>query len=159
MNGREEPYRSTTSYPHPHPSSDDLSYGGGGGGYPAGPYGPSSSMAYMLPPDMGGMAGPGGLGRPCEMHMNSFAGPMGGVGPNGGHRTGGALTLIRHTITYLLCCGTRGLLSKFPSRAKRIDVISRFIFPLIFAIFNLAYWSNYLVQAQAEYELSQVKKS
>nr|XP_040570870.1 LOW QUALITY PROTEIN: glutamate-gated chloride channel-like [Lepeophtheirus salmonis] len=42
------------------------------------------------------------------------------------------------------CCKTRGLLAKFPSRAKRIDVISRFIFPLIFAIFNLAYWLYYL---------------
>ena len=31
------------------------------------------------------------------------------------------------------------------SRAKRIDVISRFIFPLLFAIFNLAYWLYYLL--------------
>ena len=37
-------------------------------------------------------------------------------------------------------------------RAKRIDVISRFLFPLIFAIFNLAYWINYLVQAAAEFK-------
>ena len=40
---------------------------------------------------------------------------------------------------------TKSLLSKFASRAKRIDVISRFIFPLLFAIFNLAYWLYYLL--------------
>ena len=44
----------------------------------------------------------------------------------------------------LICCGTKGILAKFPSRAKRIDVISRFVFPLIFAIFNLVYWFYYL---------------
>ena len=43
------------------------------------------------------------------------------------------------------CCRANGLLAKFPSRAKRIDVLSRFIFPLIFAIFNLAYWLYYLL--------------
>jgi hypothetical protein len=46
----------------------------------------------------------------------------------------------------IICCGTgTGILSKFPSRAKRIDVISRFVFPLIFAIFNLVYWFYYLL--------------
>ena len=43
------------------------------------------------------------------------------------------------------CFRTKSLLSKFASRAKRIDVISRFIFPLLFAIFNLAYWLYYLL--------------
>ncbi|XP_040565593.1 glutamate-gated chloride channel isoform X1 [Lepeophtheirus salmonis] len=42
-------------------------------------------------------------------------------------------------------------LNKFPSRAKKIDVISRVIFPAIFAIFNMSYWSYYLLQeAQSE---------
>ena len=42
-------------------------------------------------------------------------------------------------------------LNKFPSRAKKIDVISRVIFPAIFAIFNLSYWCYYLLQeAQSE---------
>ncbi|RXG69149.1 Glutamate-gated chloride channel [Armadillidium vulgare] len=35
-------------------------------------------------------------------------------------------------------------LSKFPSRSKRIDVISRITFPLVFALFNLVYWFTYL---------------
>ena len=37
-------------------------------------------------------------------------------------------------------------LNKFPSRAKKIDVLSRVIFPAIFAFFNLAYWTFYLTQ-------------
>ena len=37
-------------------------------------------------------------------------------------------------------------LNKFPSRAKKIDVISRVTFPAIFAIFNLSYWCYYLLQ-------------
>ena len=42
-------------------------------------------------------------------------------------------------------------LNKFPSRAKKIDVISRVIFPAIFAIFNMSYWCYYLLQeAQSE---------
>ena len=43
------------------------------------------------------------------------------------------------------CCRSKSFLSKFSSRAKRIDVISRFLFPLLFAIFNLAYWMYYLL--------------
>ena len=37
-------------------------------------------------------------------------------------------------------------LNRFPSRAKKIDVISRVVFPAIFAIFNLSYWCYYLLQ-------------
>jgi hypothetical protein len=37
-------------------------------------------------------------------------------------------------------------LSKFPSRAKKIDVIARVVFPAIFAVFNLSYWCYYLLQ-------------
>jgi len=59
------------------------------------------------------------LERPCEMHMP------------------------RRTL--FGCCRSKSILSKFSSRAKRIDVISRFIFPLLFAIFNLAYWLYYLL--------------
>lgn len=40
-------------------------------------------------------------------------------------------------------------LNKFPSRAKKIDVISRVTFPAIFAIFNLSYWCYYLLQEAA----------
>jgi len=59
------------------------------------------------------------LEKPCEMH------------------------LLRRTM--FGCCRSKSILSKFSSRAKRIDVISRFIFPLLFAIFNLAYWLYYLL--------------
>lgn len=37
---------------------------------------------------------------------------------------------------------------KYPmEKAKRIDVTSRILFPMVFAVFNLAYWSFYLSQA------------
>lgn len=39
-------------------------------------------------------------------------------------------------------CGS--WLSRFPTRSKRIDVISRIFFPLVFALFNLVYWTTYL---------------
>ncbi|XP_074108192.1 glycine receptor alpha 1 isoform X10 [Cotesia typhae] len=48
------------------------------------------------------------------------------------------------------CC--RSWLSKFPTRSKRIDVISRITFPLVFALFNLTYWSTYLFRDEAENE-------
>lgn len=38
----------------------------------------------------------------------------------------------------------RSWLAKFPTRSKRIDVISRITFPLVFALFNITYWSTYL---------------
>ncbi len=37
-------------------------------------------------------------------------------------------------------------------KAKRIDVAARILFPLIFAFFNLSYWSHYLYQAATETE-------
>ena len=43
-------------------------------------------------------------------------------------------------------------------KAKRIDVASRIGFPLVFAVFNVAYWINYLVQARQEY-LASLKKT
>lgn len=48
------------------------------------------------------------------------------------------------------CC--RSWLSKFPTRSKRIDVISRIFFPIVFALFNLVYWSTYLFREEAEDE-------
>lgn len=44
----------------------------------------------------------------------------------------------------------RTWLSKFPTRSKRIDVISRITFPLVFALFNIVYWSTYLFREEAE---------
>lgn len=46
------------------------------------------------------------------------------------------------------CC--RSWLSKFPTRSKRIDVISRITFPLVFALFNVIYWSTYLFREDGE---------
>ncbi|XP_039283165.1 glutamate-gated chloride channel isoform X7 [Nilaparvata lugens] len=46
------------------------------------------------------------------------------------------------------CCRT--WLSKFPTRSKRIDVISRITFPLVFALFNLTYWSTYLFRDESD---------
>lgn len=43
-------------------------------------------------------------------------------------------------------------LSKFPSRSKRIDVISRIFFPLMFALFNLVYWTTYLFREDRDQE-------
>ena len=42
------------------------------------------------------------------------------------------------------------LSQKFKSRAKRIDVMARIIFPLVFAIFNCSYWTYYLSVQSAE---------
>nr|XP_042898845.1 glutamate-gated chloride channel-like isoform X2 [Parasteatoda tepidariorum] len=42
-------------------------------------------------------------------------------------------------------CGTWWF-SRFPTRSKRIDVFSRILFPLAFALFNLFYWTTYLLR-------------
>ncbi|XP_050733794.1 glutamate-gated chloride channel-like isoform X2 [Eriocheir sinensis] len=63
----------------------------------------------------------GDKGRPCEIHL---AAPRQN------------------------CCRT--WLSKFPTRSKRIDVISRITFPIVFAFFNMAYWSTYLFTEEEE---------
>lgn len=38
----------------------------------------------------------------------------------------------------------RRWLNRFPTRSKRVDVISRVGFPILFAVFNFLYWVNYL---------------
>jgi anionic glutamate receptor len=40
----------------------------------------------------------------------------------------------------------RTWIGTYTLRSKRIDVISRIFFPLVFAVFNMAYWSTYLNQ-------------
>ena len=103
-------------------------------------------------PGLGGVLGGGGI-QPAGPMMGAPPVPppgSGGAGIPGIHVVPGinmqsGCDMIEHVCMIICCCGTNGLLSKFPSRAKRIDVISRFIFPLIFAIFNLAYWLYYLL--------------
>ncbi|RWS30047.1 glutamate-gated chloride channel 1 protein-like protein [Leptotrombidium deliense] len=41
-------------------------------------------------------------------------------------------------------------LSRFPTRSKRIDVMSRICFPLLFAIFNVFYWTTYLMRKELQ---------
>ena len=115
----------------------------------------------MLPDPVTGMLPqPTVSSRTCEVHMNSFT-PLQGSSGFGGSSSalprpgepGGPPASFFQALVY--CFRTRGLLSKFPSRAKRIDVISRFIFPLIFAIFNLAYWLYYLFAESKSPQLDQ----
>lgn len=37
-------------------------------------------------------------------------------------------------------------LASFPSRSKRIDVVSRICFPTMFGMFNVVYWMVYLLR-------------
>ena len=37
-------------------------------------------------------------------------------------------------------------LSSFPTRSKRIDVVSRIFFPLMFGMFNIVYWTTYTLR-------------
>ena len=107
----------------------------------------SDSLASAVP----GLSNIGGPG--CEIHMNSgYSGPV-GIAPAGGqvplhyghHYTKKLPYGTAWLRPVIFCCSTQSLLSKFPSRAKRIDVISRVLFPMIFAIFNLTYWLYYLL--------------
>ena len=120
---------------------------------------PTSSHQLTIDPITGMPHVAGGQpGRQCEVHMNNYQPIFGMSGMGSGLNYAGsgrssqqmfqqAKRSIPETFLHILfyCCRANGLLAKFPSRAKRIDVISRFIFPLIFAIFNLAYWLYYLL--------------
>jgi len=148
--GANEPYRSTTAYPHPlRASNDDLNTLGFGPPPQQQPQDQDPftagipSLAYLLPqlPSVNAAAMP----RPCEVHApNAFAHYQASPAPGGGLNLARGCEAFERVCTRIFCCGSRGILARFPSRAKRIDVISRFIFPLIFAIFNLAYWLYYL---------------
>jgi hypothetical protein len=46
-------------------------------------------------------------------------------------------------VAHNMCPGTETL-AENKIRARRIDELSRFCFPLTFAVFNLFYWSYYL---------------
>ena len=82
-----------------------------------------------------------------------------GVGPMGGGPIGGPqMNKLHHCEIHMKPKRHYNFLqvwlNKFPSRAKKIDVISRVTFPAIFAMFNLSYWCYYLLQeAQSEQRL------
>lgn len=63
----------------------------------------------------------------CEVHLPA------GTTSSGGQGRGRKMTNF-----------FQSWLSKFPTRSKRIDVIARITFPLVFALFNIAYWCAYL---------------
>lgn len=66
----------------------------------------------------------------------------------------GSINQVRHCEVHMKrkerCICFRTWISKFPTRSKRIDVISRIIFPLVFALFNISYWMNYLFRNDEE---------
>ena len=41
-------------------------------------------------------------------------------------------------------CQSTTWIGSYTLRSKRIDVVCRVLFPMIFAIFNVAYWSTYI---------------
>ncbi|KAA0187762.1 hypothetical protein HAZT_HAZT000493 [Hyalella azteca] len=45
-------------------------------------------------------------------------------------------------------CGMSACMARFCNRSKRIDVIARITFPVAFTVFNIAYWTCYLKEAQ-----------
>ena len=160
----EEMYRPTTTpYPHQQPRSPDpimlppnfMRTSSSISGVESGDiraYVLSGNVSDSLASAVPGLAHSSSSGPGCEIHMDSgFSGPV-GIGPAGGtvplHYGQHCIKKLPHGLNWLrpviLCCSTRSLLTKFPSRAKRIDVISRVIFPMIFAIFNLVYWLYYL---------------
>jgi len=57
------------------------------------------------------------------------------------------LQLHPHGRSSSRCCRSTWI-GGYSLRSKRIDVIARIIFPLIFALFNLAYWTSYLSAGQ-----------
>ena len=130
--------------------------------------GSNNALAYMLSGNVQGPSTAGAtpndplahtLAGGCEIHMESSfphlvppGVPNMGIAPAGGavplhygHRYENKYPWgLRWLRPVMLCCTAHSLLSKFPSRAKRIDVISRVVFPMVFAVFNLAYWLYYL---------------
>ena len=175
----EEMYRPTTTpYPHQQPRSPDpipmlppnfMRTSSSISGVESGDiraYVLSGNVSDSLASAVPGLAHSSSSGPGCEIHMDSsFSGPV-GIGPAGGtvplHYGQHCIKKLPYGLNWLrpviLCCSTRSLLTKFPSRAKRIDVISRVIFPMIFAIFNLVYWLYYLFAKSKLFKQWKVRK-
>lgn len=93
--------------------------------------------------------GHSGGAKQCEVHHSVLHPNSIGSGIGGQHLTRGMATGTRASssngqqakVSVNFC---RAWLNKFPSRSKRIDVISRIFFPKMFALFNLVYWTTYL---------------
>ena len=80
-------------------------------------------------PFSGGSFGAGGSG---PFGMDSFMDSVFSPRPRGR-----GLILPQHNFI-------RKWLNRFPTRSKRVDILSRVFFPLFFAVFNLFYWVAYL---------------
>lgn len=70
------------------------------------------------------------------------------LGPPGLGPTGGGLTQkLRDCEIHATPASNKNWcqrwLKSFPTRSKRIDVISRIFFPLMFGLFNIVYWTTY----------------
>ena len=73
------------------------------------------------------------------------------VGGSGHHRSNNCWRSWISKVSFFLFVRSKHALNpiffltqQFPSRSKRIDVMSRIIFPVVFALFNFAYWGTYL---------------
>ena len=94
-------------------------------------------------------------GHPASMPPGHGPPPGAGGGPNMGGPPNSMMSKLHHCEIHMKPKKHYNFLqiwlNKFPSRAKKIDVISRVTFPAIFAMFNLSYWCYYLLQeAQSE---------
>jgi len=116
---------------------------------PMGPPGMPPPLPPVVPPSRQGLNG-------GSFSMQPLLRRSGG-GPGGG--SGGSDQMMLNSGAKLHACEIvmnkpkkrnynflQAWLNRFPSRAKKIDVISRVVFPAIFAIFNLSYWCYYLLQ-------------
>lgn len=94
---------------------------------------PPAAMAF----DPTGGGGGGSGAKQCEIHHNLLHPALAGSRIGADSRA----TDLGRRKKVNFC---RAWLNKFPSRSKRIDVISRIFFPKMFALFNLVYWTTYL---------------
>jgi uncharacterized protein involved in copper resistance len=92
------------------------------------------SVLHNMPPTGGGGQQPHHQQHQHQLHRS--ANILGSHHANGHHQP------PQHAKKNVNFC--RAWLNKFPSRSKRIDVISRIFFPKMFALFNLVYWTTYL---------------
>lgn len=87
----------------------------------------------------------GGLNRSSMMGGNQLPPNLGppGLGPTGGGLTQKLRDCEIHATSASNKNWCQRWLKSFPTRSKRIDVISRIFFPMMFGLFNIVYWTTY----------------